>query len=171
MNDRVSNASTHLRNKLVNYSDKNIDKNTADAYAYFIANEQELKYLLSAYKVTNRYTIMIRHFTNVFGQVNEEQLKWLLNRNGIYNNFMQIFIIYIFFAIICLSILIATIWYKVRHPEFGPLSVVAGTIGPIVLYLIIGLRLENWSDSFSLTYRLDSRYKNLPRPNQEIGSV
>ena len=60
------------------------DDNTQAAITYFVGNKDRLKYLLTAYKIKERYRIIVNHLNTQFGNCNENMLIPILANHGIH---------------------------------------------------------------------------------------
>lgn len=163
MNDRINKASTFIKNKAHYYSESNISKNTADAYAYYRLNEQELKYLLTAYTFDRRHDVLIKHLQKQFGQINPHKFTIPLFFNGIYSKSLQVLYIYVMPIIIALT---AAVFVILSDYEPGKRLVLF--LAVLICLGMVGSFLEYINTTYMRLYILKQPYSNNRRPDQEF---
>lgn len=163
MNDRINRASTVIKNKVRHYSDSNISKNTADAYAYYRLNEQELKYLLTAYTFDRRHDVLLKHLQKQFGQIHQHKFTIPLFFNGIYSRSLRVLCIYVIPIIMALMSFVF-----VLLSDYGPGKRLVLLLAILIVLACVGTVLEHINTTYMRLYFLKHPYSNNGKPDPEF---
>lgn len=135
------------------------DESTQNALIYFTGNKDKLKYLLTAYKISDRYNILVGHLKNQFGdKINIHMLRPHIIKHGIWDVPRLTFINWAVPIILSL-IIFCSLLYIV-----GLLSIIA----TFVLFVMIGALVECVNDSNVVFYRNSKEYRSLPKPKKML---
>ncbi len=140
------------------------EENTRNAVTYFINNKEDLKYLLSAYKISNRSEVALDHFRREFGHHNKDEIRRLLNREKVWSSGPINFLTYIVPLIVVISIVTVIILYFNTSLAYWMTPVSA-----LIIYCIIVSNLEDRNTTRALTYKLSPAHRSLKKPNRLLG--
>lgn len=141
------------------------DESTQNALIYFTGNKDKLKYLLTAYKISDRYNILVDHLKNQFGdKINIHMLRPHIIKHGIWDIPRLTFINWAVPIILSLIIFCSLLYIVGLHFFSLLLSIIA----TFVLFVIIGALVECVNDSNVVFYRNSKEYRSLPKPKKML---
>jgi len=141
------------------------DESTQNALIYFTGNKDKLKYLLTAYKISDRYNILVDHLKNQFGdKINIHMLRPHIIKHGIWDITRLTFINWAV-PIILSPIIFCSLLYIVGIHFF---SILLSLLATFLLFVMIGALVECVNDSNVVFYRNSKEYRSLPKPKKML---
>lgn len=141
------------------------DDNTQAAITYFVGNKDRLKYLLTAYKIKDRYSILLRHLNNQFANCNENMLKPILAKHGIHDDCadkyfyrMILYIVIPLFIIIFISMV----------QSIGEVALLICTFGGMALSFFIWIIISVTVDTSCRPLFMKSEYRKMGTPKRRL---
>ncbi len=152
-----------LEKHLEKHTESYDEENTENAVAYFLANKESIKYLLSAHVINDRQHILRTHLISNFGVIDLNVIDKLMNKEGIHTKKKIKFLTYtlpIALALL-LSILLVYVFKDL-------ILFILFSIGIAVITVILGANLEERNGSKALTYRLSDKYRSMKTPEMHL---
>lgn len=160
--EKIADATNRL-DKIVIKS--TFDESTQNALIYFTGNKDKLKYLLTAYKISDRYDILVNHLKNQFGDnINVHMLRPHIIKFGIWDIPRLTFINWAVPIILSL-IIFCSLLYIIGLHFF---SILLSILGTFFLFIMIGALVECVNDSNVVFYRNSKEYRSLPKPKKML---
>lgn len=159
-NDIIKDKSKSLQSLLPTSFD--INQNTENAIVFYKLNKEGLKYLLTAYKYYGRAEILVNYLEKEFGIIDKKTLYKLLKSDNIYTKSFLSNRLYIYIPIITVLLIL---WIAIAFQTYTFILVL---FPAAIVYIAVGLTIEEKMDTYYVNYKLSAEYKHQPTPDKKL---
>lgn len=159
-NDIIKDKSKSLQSLLPTSFD--INQNTENAIVFYKLNKEGLKYLLTAYKYYGRAEILVNYLEKEFGIIDKKTLYKLLKSDNIYTQSFLSNRLYIYIPIITVLLIL---WIAIAFQTYTFILVL---FPAAIVYIAVGLHIEEKMDTYYVNYKLSAEYKHQPTPDKKL---